>query len=201
MAERVTQTIYDWDDPTTKCEIPRFIQKHQLSNDSYEYDDRDELKFWRRRDILIPHQPLEIDSTIYTINMLSHDDDDDFKKMSEQDGNLEEVFDFWKEMDYRESKTSNDLMERCIEPLTRMDEEGEKEEVIEKKEMYLNENDRCFYLGSMLNYSFECRELIYASDRLGFTSIENEYPPEYRNSERVLIKSKKFADLIWKRIK
>jgi len=200
MAERVTQTIYDWDDPNSKCYIPSFIQKHQQSND-YEYDDRDELKFWRRRDILVPQQPLEIDSTIYTINMLNHDDDD-FKKMSEQYNNLEEVFDFWKEMDYRDSKTSNDLMEHCIDPLARSYKEGgEKEEEIEKKEMYLNENDRCFYLGSMLNYSFECKELIDASDRLGFTSIENEYPPEYRNSERVLIKSKKFADLIWKRIK
>ncbi|KAG2374621.1 hypothetical protein C9374_010640 [Naegleria lovaniensis] len=62
-------------------------------------------------------------------------------------------------------------------------------------------HDRCFYIGSVLNYLLECKPLIEATRKLGYLPLDQEYPKEYRNSERVLVISKKLADLLWRRIK
>ena len=202
MSERVSNRIHDWDDPSfEQRHIPQFIKKYKLNQGSTNksYDDVEELKFWRRRDILIPGQEIPIDPAIYTVNLLNLNDD--FTKMNKSSTNtstsneplendeLKEIVDFWNVKDYKDHKETNDLMDNCFNSAE------------SKKEIYKNENDRCIYIASMLNYSFECRELMYSGDDLGFESIENEYPVEYRNSERVLIKSKKLADLLWNRIK
>ncbi|KAG2393822.1 hypothetical protein C9374_003586 [Naegleria lovaniensis] len=60
-------------------------------------------------------------------------------------------------------------------------------------------HDRCFTISSIL-YPEECHELIESTEQIGYQDIDDEYVKEYRNSQRVLVKSKKLANLIWKRI-
>lgn len=195
MAERVSLPICDFDDPLNKIKIPGFIKNYQ-ENPGRPFDDEQELKFWRRKDILIPNQTMKISSKVYTVNLLSSSSssspvDDQKEENDNFVDDVDDVLNFWKEKDYRERSDTLELIENCFN-----DEDDKKDEEVE----YLNQ-DKCFYLGSILNYSFECKALMNASDDVGYSSIENEYPKEYRNSERALIKSKKLADLLWNRIK
>lgn len=45
----------------------------------------------------------------------------------------------------------------------------------------------------------ECHLYIYNAEQIGFKPLP-DYPVEYRNNTRALVKSKKLADSIWKRI-
>ncbi|KAG2387655.1 hypothetical protein C9374_001249 [Naegleria lovaniensis] len=59
--------------------------------------------------------------------------------------------------------------------------------------------DRCFCIDAILSTD-ECEQLIQATEQLGYQDIDQEYLKEYRNSQRVLVISKKLANLLWARI-
>ncbi|EFC40555.1 predicted protein [Naegleria gruberi] len=129
-------------------------------------EDDDEPKFWRRRDLLIPGQSIQIPSKITTVHLLKE------KPIEHQEKSGDDY-----DNDYEEDN-----------------EEKESQDV----ETIINQ-DRCIYIGSLLSRT-ECSDLIDSTSRLGYAEIDKEYPKEYRNSERVLVKSKKLADMIWSRI-
>lgn len=46
----------------------------------------------------------------------------------------------------------------------------------------------------------ECQYYVQQSEKIGYQSLQHEYPLEYRNSERCLVRSKQVSDAIWKRL-
>ncbi len=59
-------------------------------------------------------------------------------------------------------------------------------------------NAHCFLLPDLLSRE-ECQYLIKVSESYGYSSLESEYPSNYRNSERVIVLSEVWKSWIWKR--
>jgi hypothetical protein len=59
--------------------------------------------------------------------------------------------------------------------------------------------ERCFQLHSVLSEK-ECQFYVEQSTKLGYNCVDWEYVKEYRDCERVVVKSKPLADLLWKRL-
>ncbi|KAG2392053.1 hypothetical protein C9374_013538 [Naegleria lovaniensis] len=74
--------------------------------------------------------------------------------------------------------------------------ETTEQHVLEKVE----NTDRCIFISEILSES-ECDELVEITSQLGYESLEKEYPKSYRNNERVLVISKKLANILWSRIR
>lgn len=47
----------------------------------------------------------------------------------------------------------------------------------------------------------ECSVLMQDSEKLGYTSLSDEYQASYRSNTRVMVTDKKLAKKIWKRVK
>jgi hypothetical protein len=58
---------------------------------------------------------------------------------------------------------------------------------------------RCFLLDPILT-SEECKYYIYETEKIGYETLDKEYPKEYRSNERVLVKSPALAKILWKKI-
>ena len=122
----------------------------------------------------------------------------------------EEVPKFWRRTDVLIPGKTIDINSKTInvslleeEPSIQFSEDDDEEyeqEVEEEpvlKEKYLNQ-DYCVTLGQILS-DRECDDLISAASKIGYSTIDTEYPKGYRNSERALIKSEKLASLLWSR--
>jgi hypothetical protein len=56
-----------------------------------------------------------------------------------------------------------------------------------------------FYIDNFLS-SQECEFYCQQTEKIGYKSIEQDYPTTYRSCERVCLLSRDFSDLIWKRL-
>ena len=73
-----------------------------------------------------------------------------------------------------------------VEPITR----------VELKEL----PDDGFLLKNVLSKK-ECEDLIAQSEEFGYKSLENEYPKEYRDNDRVMLEDMHAAQVIYERVK
>ncbi|KAG2378574.1 hypothetical protein C9374_008213 [Naegleria lovaniensis] len=172
--------IYNWDDSSSTTHKPSFLERIA--------EQGTEPKFWRRQNILVPGTTIKISSEVKTVNLLSSEQ---VKSILDEERKKKEAYK--QKMEEEGSYYDSDYCDYDDDEEAQTDSDGEKptEEV--------ENHDRCIYIGSLLS-SKECTDLIEATSQLGYQSIENEYPKEYRNSERVLVLSKKLADILWQRI-
>ncbi|KAL9652677.1 hypothetical protein ABK040_003979 [Willaertia magna] len=147
-----------------------------------EEDNDDSIKFWRRTDLLIPGQSITIPKEEKLVHLLSKP----ISKEEEKKRELEKEKKIEKKRKEREERKKQGIYDDPPKPPI-------ETEIIQNV-------DRCFTISHLLSED-ECDGLVDFLNKFEFKSLTDEYPKEYRNSERLLVISKTFSNLIWKRLK
>ena len=176
--------IFDWDQEEPPLSHEKVIENHYTAEEIID-EGISPNEYGRAKFI---SEALMIENSGVTRPPTSHEDDDEPK--------------FWRRKDLLIPGKSIQISSKITtvqllseeEPIEESDDDYEEDGF----ETMVNQ-DRCIYIGSILSET-ECSDLIDSTSRLGYEKIDKEYPKEYLNNERVLVKSKKLADIIWSRI-